>query len=269
MGATVAAEQRAPKTCFVISPIGGARSAERRRADQVLRHIIGPVVGPMGYEPIRADHESAPGMITNHVIERIATAELIVADLTDHNPNVFYELALVHGLQRPGIQLIADGQDLPFDVAPARTIFYDINDLDSVEAARDSLKKFVLQLERLEAQGRPIETPVSVARDLRRMWETGESGDAEAAILREFAELRSELRAMGTAIRRLSRARRTATGNIGPPRVRSELLLPDQTDPADLTEAQVSELFRAFRRSREEPSHQDEDQEAEGDSDAD
>ena len=52
----------------------------------------------------------------------MADADLVVADLTDHNPNVFYELAIRHALQLPLVQLIDSAQDLPFDIKAMRTV---------------------------------------------------------------------------------------------------------------------------------------------------
>jgi hypothetical protein len=153
----------------VISPIGEEGSPSRRRADQVLRHIIEPAVRKTGYARARrADQIASPGIINQQVIEAVADADLVVADLTDHNPNVFYELAIRHGLQGPLVQMIESSQDLPFDIAQMRTIKFDIHDLDSVEEAREAL---VMQIEDLQANG-PVITPISVARDMKAMWES-------------------------------------------------------------------------------------------------
>ena len=70
----------------------------------------------------RADSLTRPGIITNQVIQLVADADLVVADLTDHNPNVFYELAIRHALQLPLVRLIDRAQDLPFDIKVMRTV---------------------------------------------------------------------------------------------------------------------------------------------------
>ena len=84
------------KTCFVISPIGEPESDTRKRADKILKYVIDPSVERRGYKAVRADHISEPGMITSQVIQHIVDDDLVIADLTDRNPNVFYELALRH-----------------------------------------------------------------------------------------------------------------------------------------------------------------------------
>src|SRR3954453_10572257 len=104
------------KMCFVIGPIGDPGSADRKRSDQVLKHIIAPSVSPYGYSAVRADHISEAGMITSQVIQHVIDDPLVIADLTGRNPNVFYELAIRHAVRKPYIQLIEAGEALPFDV---------------------------------------------------------------------------------------------------------------------------------------------------------
>ena len=48
----------------------------------------------IGYEAVRADEIAEPGSITSQIMQRIFDDDLVVADLTDHNPNVFYELSV-------------------------------------------------------------------------------------------------------------------------------------------------------------------------------
>jgi len=87
------------KTCFVISPIGAPDSLERKHADLVLSALIEPALVDLGLDVIRADHISKPGMITGQVMEYIASADLVIADLSFANPNVYYELALRHAVR--------------------------------------------------------------------------------------------------------------------------------------------------------------------------
>lgn len=87
------------RICFIIAPIGDPDTEIRRRSDLVLTYIISPVVTAVGYTPIRADQISEPGLITNQVIRYLINSQLVIADLTRHNPNVFCELAIRHFLK--------------------------------------------------------------------------------------------------------------------------------------------------------------------------
>jgi hypothetical protein len=127
------------KICFVISPIGEDGSEIRERSDQILKHIIVSSVEQLGYTIIRADKIAEPGIITTQIIEHIVDAELVIADLTDKNPNVFYELAIRHAIRKPLVQMIKKGEVIPFDVAATRIIQFDLQSLDSVAAAKEEI----------------------------------------------------------------------------------------------------------------------------------
>lgn len=151
------------KQCFVISPIGDPQSDIRKRSDQVLRHIIRPAAEECGYSTVRADKIDKPGMITSQVIQHVVEDDLVVADLTNCNPNVFYELAIRHALKKPLVQIIQKGESIPFDVAGTRTIHVDHTDLDNAKDAENSI---VSQIKALEEDPSDIETPISIALDL-------------------------------------------------------------------------------------------------------
>jgi len=124
------------KKCFVIAPIGETGSATRARSDYIFSKVIAPAAEECGYEALRADMLPEPGIITTHVIAHLANDPLVIADLTDANPNVFYELAVRHTTGLPVIQLIEDGQRIPFDVRASRAISVCHKDDDSCRNAR-------------------------------------------------------------------------------------------------------------------------------------
>lgn len=147
------------KLCFVIAPIGEPDSDTRKRSDTVLKYIIEPPCQEQGYKVVRADKIYKPGLITMQVIEKVLNAELVVADLTEHNPNVFYELAVRHAAQKHIIHLIAKEEEIPFDLSDYRTIRVDHQDLESVENAKNEIQKQIREIE----GGAPVQTPIQVA----------------------------------------------------------------------------------------------------------
>jgi hypothetical protein len=113
------------KSCFVIGPIGPAESDIRVEADDFINYIVGPCVEELGFDkPIRADHLAEPGWITSQIIELLQSADLVIADLTRNNANVYYELSCRHAIGKPAIHMAAKGTALSFDVADQRTIPY-------------------------------------------------------------------------------------------------------------------------------------------------
>jgi len=125
------------KTCYIISQIGKPESNEREWANFIRDNIIEPVVTECDYEvPARAD-DPEKDLIMIDIIEQMFTADLVIADLTDYNPNVFYELGLRHCSQKPAIHLIRKDQSPPFDLGGNKAIFISKEHLDVIQARED------------------------------------------------------------------------------------------------------------------------------------
>lgn len=182
------------KICFVIAPIGEEESETRKRSDQVLKYIITPAVSACGYEPIRADQISEPGIITSQVIQHIVDDPLVVADLSERNANVFYELSLRHALRKPVVQLIHAKEVIPFDVAATRTIKFDHHDLASAEQAKEEITR---QIRAVESNPAEVDTPISSAIELQRLQRSDNPIErSNAEIMEAIQELRHELRSV-------------------------------------------------------------------------
>ena len=163
------------KSCFVISIISGDLTPERKHADMVLNGIIREVLNEeTGWNVERADENPKPGMITDHVINDILNAELVVADLTFLNPNVFYEVGLRHMAELPIIHMASAETKLPFDNIPYRTLFYDTRDWKSITDTRDALRRAV---EAVVAEDYVVTNPVTHARGHAKLSESADNTD--------------------------------------------------------------------------------------------
>lgn len=190
--------QQQTKTCFVISPIGDPTTDIRKRADQILDHVITPALAGLGYDITRADKIAEPGMISSQVIQHVLNDHLVIADLTGHNPNVFYELALRHAARKPLVQLIQLGEKIPFDVANMRTILIDHRDLDSVATAKIAIRE---QVSTMENSTNAIETPIVAALQLQSLRASDKPEDRSLAdVLFALSDIRSQITALDEKI---------------------------------------------------------------------
>lgn len=150
------------KLCFVVGPIGAAGSDIRIHADWLLKGIIQPVFGEFpDFQVKRADEDARPGMITSQIISDLLDAELVIADLSSLNPNAFYEIGIRHMVQKPIIHMQLEGEMLPFDVLPFRTIRFGRSQIEQIEKAKGDLKSAV---EAILEPGFEPENPVTMAR---------------------------------------------------------------------------------------------------------
>jgi hypothetical protein len=149
--------------CFLITPIGGEGTDQRKHADLVLGSLLEPALDTVKLRLVRADRIAKPGMITAQVIDHIVRSPLVIADLSFGNANVYYELALRHACRRPVVQIIRSSDHLPFDVGQFRTIVMDMTDLFSLVPQMDSYRAEIARQCRaaLDEAG-PFDSPLSV-----------------------------------------------------------------------------------------------------------
>jgi Restriction endonuclease len=91
----------------------------------------------LGLKCSRADEIEHNHEIIKEVVDNIKRAKFVIAELTNRNANVFYELGWAHALEREPILIARQGTELPFDVAHVNTIFYrNLSDLETKLTAR-------------------------------------------------------------------------------------------------------------------------------------
>lgn len=109
-------------------PIGSGEAYETHlnRYNSIIRAAIRGFRqnGQQVFEVVRADFISKTGSINKKVIEHIYKADAVIADLTDLNPNVFYELGVRHSLRNGTILVALESTEIPFDVQDLSVIFY-------------------------------------------------------------------------------------------------------------------------------------------------
>jgi len=116
---------------FVVMPFGikPAPNGKDINFDQVYELMIKPSLIEAGFQPFRADEESVSGDILTDMFQELLLADLVVADMSIDNANVFYELGVRHAFRKRGVVHIQSGRDyMPFDVFNVRTLPYHVDD---------------------------------------------------------------------------------------------------------------------------------------------
>ena len=116
---------------FVAMPFGIKRDANGVEVDfnRVYIDLIKPALESAGMEVFRADEEERAGDIRTDMFQELLIADLVVADLTIDNPNVWYELGVRHALRARGVVLLCGGRaTTAFDLYTDRKLRYSIKD---------------------------------------------------------------------------------------------------------------------------------------------
>ena len=140
------------KKCFVVSPIGREGTDIRKRADQVYKYIIAPVCEKYEFEAVRVDQINQADSITQTIIDMLLQSELVIADMTGHNPNAFYEMGFRACTKKPMIHIKEKGEEIPFDIAGIRAFDYDLTDLDAVAEVKQRLGQTIKSFNITERQ---------------------------------------------------------------------------------------------------------------------
>jgi tetratricopeptide (TPR) repeat protein len=126
---------------FVAMPFGtkpGPKDPEVRDHDaevqlvdfnRVYTEYIQPALESAGFEAFRADQEIRGGDIVADMFQELLVADLVVADLTIENPNVWYELGVRHALRARGVVIVCGGRmTSAFDLYTDRKLRYKLKD---------------------------------------------------------------------------------------------------------------------------------------------
>jgi MAP3K TRAFs-binding domain len=137
--------------CFMIMPYG-------RKATQVepssnapgeidfnalWDKAFAPTIQSLGYDPVRADQDTGALIITQ-MVERLYFADLVLADMTIPNGNVYYEVGVRHAAKKTGcVLLAADWSKQLFDVAQMRTIRYPLKEGNIEDATAKAVSEAI------------------------------------------------------------------------------------------------------------------------------
>ncbi|HDO1385015.1 TPA: hypothetical protein P2R06_003329 [Aeromonas veronii] len=121
------------KKAFVLMPFA------QELAD-VYKFLIVEGLEQSGYEVKRADDIKSQSNILSDIVTAIVSSDLIVADLTGSNPNVYYELGVAHALNKSVILLTQDINELPFDLRSYRVVSYSVH-FSKMNQAKEELSQ--------------------------------------------------------------------------------------------------------------------------------
>lgn len=103
--------------------------------------IYKPALESAGLQVTRGDDFFNPRPILDDIRSSVTSSDLLLADLTGRNPNVFYELGLAHAIGKPVILTTQQIDDIPFDLRHIRVIEYNLHNPDWANLLKDNIEK--------------------------------------------------------------------------------------------------------------------------------
>jgi hypothetical protein len=120
-----------PRPCFIAM-------SYRESWFETVKDLIMEAASDSGYQPIISLDLNAPGSIPDQIWQDIRKSDVIIADITGNNPNVYYEVGLAHALGKEVIILNQDQTKPPFDISTSRIIYYQMSDLTTLKINLES-----------------------------------------------------------------------------------------------------------------------------------
>jgi hypothetical protein len=114
---------------FVIMPFGVRRLSGEGNSehdfDYVYEKLVKAAAQSVDWEVLRIDELAATGSISDQYLHELYTADLVLADISMPNGNVYYELGVRHAVSPTSDVLIAvQGTQVPFDLQNQRVFYY-------------------------------------------------------------------------------------------------------------------------------------------------
>ena len=122
---------------FVIMPFDQA-------FDSVYRDLIKIPLEGEGFNVARADDPGDDRIIHENIYDEIVQnlwdADYVIADLTNSNPNVYYELGIAHTLNKRTVRIAQDTNSIPFNIQAQMVIQYSPDEDESTQLSAKILK---------------------------------------------------------------------------------------------------------------------------------
>jgi len=119
---------------MIIAPLDPSGEQVRDAVRQVLQEL--------GMEVFRADTLQVGSNLTYEIINAIESSDLIIADVSKQNPNVFYELGFAHALRKPTLLMTSQEglSRVPTDLSSNHYLIYDLSNLSDFQ---NTLKRMI------------------------------------------------------------------------------------------------------------------------------
>lgn len=124
------------ETCFVIQPFDAGRY------DKLYRDVYKPAIEAAGYQSYRVDQDPTVSIPIDSIENGIKSAVVCLADITEDNPNVWYELGFALASNRPVVMICAEnrpGKKFPFDIQHRSIIVYKSDSPSDFEALKEAI----------------------------------------------------------------------------------------------------------------------------------
>jgi hypothetical protein len=134
-----AALDRSDKHAFILMPFSEPYNS-------YYAHIFKPALEAAGFRVSRDDDIFSPTPIITDIQQSIVHSDIILCEVSERNPNVFYELGMAHAIGKPALLVSRNKHDIPFDLQHIRHILYNTEEATWKEHLHEDIRKAALSV---------------------------------------------------------------------------------------------------------------------------
>lgn len=197
---------------FVLMPFAAEFS-------EIYNLFIARALDNAGFEVFRADDIINQQNILQGIVSSIASSDLIIADLTGSNPNVYYELGIAHALGKPVVLLTQSIDELPFDLRSYRVVSYNTH-FAAIQKAESELGRLAAGvLDGSVAFGSPVRDFLhdSATGEKMALAIGGTSGDdvGELGLIDHLVSIEESFEQLSEVLQQINEGVESMTSNVG------------------------------------------------------
>lgn len=136
-----------PRKCFVIMPFSSTASCSKEQWTRIFEEIIKPSIEGAGLDYECKRSEATRGNVVGAILQDINDSHVVLADLTDRNANVFYELGVRHALKDRSILIAQKREDIPFDLHAYANHVYNWQTPEGIKVLSERMKKLLTEID--------------------------------------------------------------------------------------------------------------------------
>lgn len=136
-------------TCFVIQPF------DKGKFDKRYDDVYEKAIRAAGFDPYRVDRDHGVTVPIESIESGIRKSEVCFADITENNPNVWYELGFAFAARRPVVMACSEeraGGKFPFDIQHRSIVIYKTDSASDFTALSKTLTERIKAISDREEQ---------------------------------------------------------------------------------------------------------------------
>lgn len=136
-----------PRTCFVIMPFSKTASCSEEEWTLIFEKVLKPSIEGAGLDYVCRRSVATRGNIVGAILQDLNDSPVVLADLTDRNANVFYELGVRHTLKDRSVLIAQKREDIPSDLQAYAYHVYDWKTPEGIKALADRMKQLLIEID--------------------------------------------------------------------------------------------------------------------------